>query len=315
MGTPDSAQVPVLTGLRKPRRRPLGRIERRNLRLGLLFISPWLIGFIAFLVFPILSSLYYSFTEYSGFGTAEWTGFANYTRMAGDDLFWKSLLNTFYYTALAVPIGVVVAISIASAMNQRVREVAVYRAALYLPSVLPIFALSFIFIWILNPRFGLVNRFMDLIGLQAIDWLGDPLWAKLSIVLLAQLGAGQYALVFLASMRSIPSTLYDAAMIDGAGSWQRFRRITIPLITPIILYDIIIGIGLGLQVFTPAYVMTDGGPDNSTLFYVLYLYRQAFRYGELGYASALSWILLLISIVLAMAVFKTSAKWVHYGVE
>jgi multiple sugar transport system permease protein len=296
-------------------RRKLGAIERRNLRLGLLFISPWIIGFLAFLVYPILSSLYYSFTDYSGFGQAEWVGLSNYSRMVSDDLFWKSLGNTFYYTALAVPIGVVVAIVLALAMNQPLREVALYRAALYLPSVLPIFALAFIFIWILNPRFGLVNHVLNILGFDSIDWLGDPTWAKLSIVLLAQLGAGQYALVFLTSMRTIPPSLYDAAMIDGAGGLRQFRNITLPLITPIILYDIIIGIGLGLQVFTPAYVMTAGGPDNATLFYVLYLYRNAFRYGDLGYASAMGWILLLVSLVLALAVFRTSQRWVHYEME
>jgi multiple sugar transport system permease protein len=296
-------------------RRKLGAIERRNLRLGLLFISPWIIGFLAFLVYPILSSLYYSFTDYSGFGQAEWVGLSNYSRMVSDDLFWKSLGNTFYYTALAVPIGVVVAIVLALAMNQPLREVALYRAALYLPSVLPIFALAFIFIWILNPRFGLVNHVLNILGFDSIDWLGDPTWAKLSIVLLAQLGAGQYALVFLTSMRTIPPSLYDAAMIDGAGGLRQFRNITLPLITPIILYDIIIGIGLGLQVFTPAYVMTAGGPDNATLFYVLYLYRNAFRYGDMGYASAMGWILLLVSVVLALAVFRTSQRWVHYEME
>jgi multiple sugar transport system permease protein len=280
-----------------------------------MFISPWIIGFLAFLVYPILSSLYYSFTDYSGFGQADWVGLSNYTRMVDDTLFWKSLGNTFYYTALAVPIGVVVAIVMALAMNQPLREVAIYRAALYLPSVLPIFALAFIFIWILNPRFGLVNHFLNVLGFESIDWLGDPTWAKLSIVMLAQLGAGQYALVFLTSIRAIPHSLYDAAKIDGAGGWHIFRNVTLPLITPIILYDIIIGIGLGLQVFTPAYVMTNGGPNNSTMFYVLYLYRNAFRYGDMGYASAMGWILLLISVALAFAVFRTSRRWVHYEME
>ncbi|HZA19742.1 MAG TPA: sugar ABC transporter permease [Actinomycetota bacterium] len=302
-------------GRDRTRRRKLGAIERRNLRLGLLFISPWIIGFLAFLVYPILSSLYYSFTDYSGFGEADWVGLSNFSRMMSDDLFWKSLGNTLYYTALAVPIGVVVAIILALAMNQPLREVAIYRAALYLPSVLPIFALAFIFIWILNPRFGLVNHVLNILGFESINWLGDPTWAKLSIVLLAQLGAGQYALVFLTSMRTIPTDLYDAAMIDGAGGWRRFRNITIPLITPIILYDIIVGISLGLQVFTPAYVMTAGGPDNATLFYVLYLYRQAFRYGDMGYASAMGWVLLLISLVLALIVFRTSRRWVHYEMD
>jgi multiple sugar transport system permease protein len=297
------------------RRRPSSRLERRNLLLGLLFISPWLVGFLAFLAYPIVSNVWYGLTDYTGFGSADYIGLDNYRRMKDDALFWKSLYNTLYYTLLAVPVGVVVAITLAVAMNQRVREVAVYRAAIFLPSILPIFALSFIFIWILNPRYGLVNHGLGLVGVESINWLGDPTWARLSIVMLAQLGAGQFALIFLAGMRAIPATLYEAAEIDGAGTLRRFRHITLPLLTPLILYDIIIGLGLGLQIFTQAYIITEGGPNNATLFYVLYLYRQAFRYGEFGYAAAMCWVLFLISLVLALIVFRTARRWVHYELQ
>jgi multiple sugar transport system permease protein len=292
----------------------MSRRERYNLMIGLLFISPWVIGFLAFLVYPIISSAYLSFTRFSGFGAATWIGWGNYTRMAQDALFWKSLYNTAYYTLLAVPIGVVVAIVLAVAMNQRLREIPVYRAALYLPSVLPIYALSFIFIWLLNPRYGLINLVLHWFGVPPIDWLGNPDWAKFSIVLLAQLGAGQYALIFLASIRGIPQTLYDSAEIDGASQWHKFRFITLPLITPVILYDVIIGLGLGLQVFAPSYIITGGGPVNSTLFYVYYLYNNAFRYSQVGYASALSWVLFILSVVLAYGVFRWSRRWVNYEV-
>jgi multiple sugar transport system permease protein len=304
----------VATRRRAKRGRP-GRLGRRNFLLGMLFISPWLVGFVSFLVYPIVANVWYSFTDYSGFGEAEFIGLDNYSRMRSDDLFWKSLYNTLYYTLLAVPIGVVVAITLALAMNQRVREIPIYRAAIFLPSVLPVFALSFIFIWILNPRYGLVNHALGAVGVESINWLGDPTWARLSIVLLAQLGAGQFALIFLAGMRAIPSTLYEAATIDGAGALRRFRHITLPLLTPLILYDIIIGLGLGLQIFTQAYIITEGGPNNATLFYVLYLYRQAFRYGDFGYAAALCWVLFLISLVLAIAVFRTARRWVHYELQ
>ena len=292
----------------------MSRRERYNLMIGLLFISPWIIGFLAFLVYPIVSSAYLSFTRFSGFGTATWIGWGNYTRMANDALFWKSLYNTAYYTLLAVPIGVIVAIVLAVAMNQKLREIPVYRAALYLPSVLPVYALSFIFIWLLNPRYGLINLVLSWFGVPPINWLGDPAWAKFSIVLLAQLGAGQYALIFLASIRGIPQTLYDSAEIDGATQWGRFRFITLPLITPVILYDVIVGLGLGLQVFAPAYITTGGGPVNSTLFYVYYLYNNAFRYSQIGYASALSWVLFALSIALAYGVFWSSRRWVNYEV-
>lgn len=292
----------------------MSRRERYNLLMGLLFISPWIFGFLAFLVYPIVSSAYFSFTRFSGFGAAQWIGWDNYTRMANDALFWKSLYNTAYYTLLAVPIGVIVAIILAVAMNQRLREIPIYRAALYLPSVLPIYALSFIFIWLMNPRYGLVNLVLGWLGAPPIDWLGNPDWAKFSIVLLAQLGAGQYALIFLASIRGIPQTLYDSAEIDGASQWHKFRFITLPLITPVILYDVIIGLGLGLQVFAPSYIITSGGPVNSTLFYVYYLYNNAFRYSQVGYASALSWVLFILSVVLAYGVFRWSRRWVNYEV-
>lgn len=293
----------------------MSKREWYNLLLGLLFVSPWIIGFLAFLVYPIASSFYLSLTEFSGFGTPQWVGFENYTRLTNDTTFWKALYNTAYYTLLAVPIGVIVATVLALAMNQNLPEIPIYRVALYLPSVLPVYALSFIFIWLLNPRYGLFNLLLGWLGLPPIDWLGDPAWAKLSIVLLAQLGAGQYALIFLAGIRAIPQTLYDAADIDGASHWHKFCHITLPLITPVILYDVIIGLGLGLQVFAPAYIMTAGGPADSTLFYVYYLYNNAFRYSQVGYASAMSWILFLISVVLAYLVFRWSRRWVHYEVS
>lgn len=287
--------------------------QRRALRVALLFISPWIFGFLAFQLYPILYALYLSFTQYSGFGPAEWVGLENYVRMfTQDPLFWQSLFNTVYYTVLAVPIGVVMALIMALAMNQKLREVSIYRAALYLPSVLPLFAISFIFLALLNPQFGLVNYILTLLHIPSIDWLGDPRWSKLAIVLMAQLGAGNAAIVLLAGLRAIPTTLYEAAVIDGASWWTRFWRITIPLLTPVILYDVILGLHAGLQVFTQAYILTNGGPSNSTLFYVFYLYNNAFAYSQMGYASALSWVLFIISFGIAIVVFRLSSRWVNY---
>lgn len=289
--------------------------ERRNLLLGLAFIAPFLVGFVAFVLYPLAYNAYLSFTRYTGFGEPVWVGLDNYRRMFFQDgLFWQSLYNTAYYTLLAVPIGVVVALVMALAMNTTVREVAIYRTALVLPSVLPVFAIAFIFVWLLNPRYGLFNLMLSWAGLPPVNWLGDPAWAKLAIVLLAQLGAGQVALIFLAGLRAVPSTLYDAASIDGATVLQRFWHITLPLLTPVILYDLIIGVGLGLQVFTQAYIMTGGGPANATMFYVLYLYRNAFAYSQLGYAAAMSGVLFVINLVLALLVFRWSRSWVRYEV-
>jgi len=290
----------------------LTRKERRNLGVGLLFISPWIFGFLVFLVYPILYTLRISFTEYTGFGDPKWIGLDNYRGLFQDELFWTSLYNTLYYTALAVPIGVVVAMGLALAMNQPLPEVPIYRAILYLPSVIPLFALSFIFAILMNPTQGIFNQILLRLGLPNINWFGDPQWTKLAFVFLAQFGAGQVALIFLAGLKGIPRTLYEAAMLDGAGIWSRFRNITLPMMTPVILYDLILGLSLGLQVFTQAYVITRGGPADASRFYVLYLYENAFQYGKMGYASAMAWILFVITFVLAMFIFRWSRRWVYY---
>jgi multiple sugar transport system permease protein len=206
-------------------------------------------------------------------------------------------------------------------MNQNVREVAIYRAAFYLPSIIPLFALTFIFIVLLNPGFGLVDFLLERVGLPAVNWLGDARWTKIAVVLLAQLGAGGPALIFLAALRAVPSELYESAILDGAGALRRFYKITLPLITPVILFDLIYGTILGIQIFTPAFILTGGtsgggaytsGPENSLLFYVYYLYKNAFQYSDMGYASAMGWVLFVISIVLALAIMRWSKAWVHY---
>jgi multiple sugar transport system permease protein len=296
------------------RRRKIPR-ELRNLFLGLLFISPWIVGFFLFLVYPVLANFYLGLTQYSGFGEPQWIGLQNYAELARDPLFWSSLYNTFYYVILAVPLGVFVAIALAVAMNQKVREANIYRTLLYLPSIAPVFALSMMLIWLLNPRYGLFNYFFALFHLPTINWLGDTRWSKLAIVLVAQFGAGQIGLIFLAALRTIPSTLYDAASLDGAGPWRRFLYITLPLLTPTILYDIIIGIGFGLQIFAPAYIMTDGGPLNSTMFTALYIYKNAFEYSRVGFAAAVSGILFVINAALAVLTFWSSKYWVNYSIE
>lgn len=315
------AATTATTARRRPARFNLGKIERRNLRWGLLFISPWLIGFIVFGIFPILYTFYLSLTRYSGLRDPVLIGTANYTRLIADPLFWKSAYNTLYYTLLAVPIGVVVAMLLAIAMNTKVREVTLYRAIFYLPSILPVFAISFIFVVLLNPGYGLVNWLLSSVGLPSPNWLGDPAYTKLALVMIAQLGAGQWALVFLAGLRGIPTDLYESASIDGAGPLRKFVSITLPLMTPVILYDIIIGLSFGLQVFTSAFILTGGGtrgaagPDNSLLTYVFYIYKNAFQFGQMGFAAALSVVLFVVSLLLAFAVFRWARGWVFYGGE
>lgn len=289
------------------------RSQRKNLLLALVFIGPWLIGLLAFTVYPIYYTIRLSFTRYGGFGEPQWIGWANYERMLSDNLFRTAIWNTLYYTALAVPIGVVVAMVLALAMNQQMPEIPIYRTILYLPSVLPLFALSLIFWALLDPNQGFVNEFLRMVGMSPPNWFGDPAWSKFAIVIMAQFGAGQIALVFLAGLKGIPQSLYEAGMLDGAGSISRFFNITLPLMTPVILYDLILGISLGLQVFTQAFIITQGGPANSTRFYVLYLYQNAFQFGgNMGYASAMGVILFIFTFAIAALVFVTSNRWVHY---
>jgi multiple sugar transport system permease protein len=298
----------------------LSRIYKRNLRNGLLFISPWIIGFLVLQIYPIGYSFYLSTTEYSGFGKPFFTGLANFRELLTDPVLPLSIYNTLYYTALAVPVGIVVAIALALAMNQKVREVAVYRAILYLPSILPAFALVFVWLLFTNPQYGLMNQIFRALHLPFVDWIGDPRFTKPSLVILAQYGAGGPALIFLASLRSIPRDLYESAEIDGAGVLRRFFHITLPMITPIILYQLILGLSAGLQVFTQAFIISGGarggtvGSQNSLYFYVLYIYQNAFKYSKMGYAACLSVLFFAVSVVIAMAVFRWGRSWVNYDV-
>jgi multiple sugar transport system permease protein len=313
--------VAVPTAQRTPIREPflerfrMTRKERRNFALGIFFISPWLIGFVVFLLYPIYYTIKISFTRYTGFGQPEWTGLENYRHMIHDDQFWSAVYNTLYYTALAVPVGVVVAMVLALAMNQPMPEVPIFRAIIYIPSVIPLFTLTFIYQVLMNPTQGIFNRILMWFGLPNVNWFGNPAYAKLALVILAQYGAGQAAIVFLAALKGIPGSLHEAASLDGASTMRRFFNITLPLMTPVILYDIILGLSLGLQIFTQVYILggdPPGSPAGSTMMYVLYLYLNAFRYGALGYAAAMAWVLFLVTLVLALIVFWTSKWWVNY---
>lgn len=293
----------------------LTKKERHNLWVGLLFISPWIVGFIVFLVYPIVYTIRISFTRYSGLGTPEWIGLENYRTMIHDDTFWTAVYNTAYYTLLAVPVGVVVAMVLALAMNQELPEIPVFRAIILIPAVIPLFTLTFIYQVLMSPTKGIFNRFLIWLGGPNINWFGDPAYAKIALVLLAQYGAGQVAIIFLASLKGVPSSLYEAASLDGASTWNRFWNITIPLMTPVILYDVILGLSLGVQIFTQVYIISGnppGGPANSTLMYVVYLFNNGFRYGSMGYAAAMAWVLFVFTLLMAFLIFRSSRWWVNY---
>jgi len=289
------------------------RNERKQLVLGLLFISPWIIGFLGLTLYPLLRTFYLSFTRYGGFLPPQWIDWANYERMFTDSNFSNALYNTFFFTFLAVPIGVVMALVLALAMDQRLPEIPLYRTLLYLPSILPLFATAFIFMTLLDPNQGIVNDLLRMVGLNPPNWFGDAKWAKPAMVGMAQFGAGQMALIYLAGLKGIPTSLYEAAELDGAGVINRLFKITLPLMTPVILYSLINGISSGLQVFTQSYIITRGGPQKSTEFLVYYLYNNTFNYSnQMGYAAAMGVVLFLITLLLAGIIFFTSHRWVNY---
>jgi multiple sugar transport system permease protein len=314
--TRDTPASSTSTRSRRGTRHRMTAGDRRRLRTGLLFISPWIVGVLAFVIYPLVYSFAISLTRYSGMQTPVFVGVQNYVSAFTDPLVRTSTGNTLFYAGLAVPVGLVVAVVLALCMNRNVREVAVYRAALYIPSLVPAFALAFIFAVFVNPQFGLVSRVLAAFGHQNVDLLQNPTTAKIVIVTMAQLGAGNAALIFLAGLRNIPATLYEAARVDGASPLRQFTSITLPLLSPAILFNLITGISGALQVFTEAYVLTNGkgDPDNGTLFYMLYLYKNAFSYASLGYACALAVLLFLAGMILSLVVFVVSRRFVNYDV-
>jgi multiple sugar transport system permease protein len=281
---------------------------------GYAFTSPWLFGFVVFTAAPFVASIYLSFTRYDIVSAPVWVGPANYHRLLAEDpLFWKSLGITFKYALVALPLGIVAGVGLALLLNLEIAGISVYRTVFYLPSIVPVVATSVVFVWILNPQIGLVNGFLDRFGVTGPAWLQDTRWAFRSLVFMSLWGVGGSMIIYLAGLKDIPASLYEAAIIDGAGAWQRTRHVTLPMITPVIFFNLIMGVIGSFQYFTQAYIMTQGGPEDSTHFYALYLFNRAWRYLDMGYASAMAWILFLIVMVFTVLIFRTHHRWVHYG--
>jgi multiple sugar transport system permease protein len=287
----------------------------RDLRNGLLFTSPYLVGLIFFTVYPIGASFYYSFCEYTGIKNPQWIGLENYTTLFNDPLFRVSLYNTVYYTMFAVPLGMITALALAVLLNNQVKGLSIFRTIFYLPSIVPVVASSVLWLWLLNPQYGLINSILDFFHIRGPGWLSDPVWAKPSLILMSLWSVGGTMIIYLAALQDVPQDLLEAAELDGASSWQKIRNITLPMISPAILFTLVTGLIGSFQYFTQAYVMTAGGPVNATHFYSLYLFRNAFSYFKMGYASAQAWILFVIVLVCTVIVFKTSARWIYYGGE
>lgn len=289
--------------------------KKRDNLIGFLFASPWFIGFTVFTAYPVLASLFFSFTEYHITLPPKWVGIENYVKLFKDPLFTKSSYNTLIYVAGLVPIGLVVGLVIALLLVKPFKGRNLFRGTIYIPSLVPLYAMAVISLCFFSSYFGLVNGLLSHLGVNGPLWLSDEKWVKFTIVLIAQWGAGTTALIYMASMNDIPKEFYESAMIDGAGKWQMFWKITLPLISPATLYYLIIATIGAFQIFDLPQIMTSGGPNNASLSYVMYLYRHAFRYMNMGLASAMAWFLFLISLILVMLIFKTSARWAFYGTE
>ena len=281
----------------------------------LAFISPWIIGFLAFFVYPLLLSLYFSFTEYNLLQPPKWVGLQNYSNLTEDTHYQNAVGNTVYFVAFSVPLGVLTAFIIAFLLNQQLRLRVLLRMIFYIPIVVPISATAILWMWIFNSNWGLLNNLLALIGIQGPSWLGSPSWSKPSLIIMQLWLVGGSVLIFLAALQDVPRALYDAAMVDGANAIRRVWHVTIPMVTPAILFSLLTGMIAAFQTFANAWIMTDGGPIRSTEFYVLYLYDNGFRFFRMGYASAMAWILFGVVVVVTMILFRTSARWVYYGGE
>lgn len=311
LNSPGSARRPLLgvfVGGRTPQ-------ESRRALYGYLFIAPWLIGLIVFVAGPILASLYLGFTTYDMLSPPRWVGLANYQKaLFQDPLFWPSIVRTFYFAIVYVPLGLIGSLLLAMLLNQGLRATNFYRTAFFLPSLTPSVALSVLWLWLLHPKLGPVNQVLGLVGLGNFPWLTDSTTVIPSIILisLATTTGGAAMLIFLAGLQGVPRELEEAATVDGAGRWTKFRHVTLPMITPTLFFNLILGIIGALQVFTVAFVATSGGPDYGSWFIALHIYQQAFPYLRLGYGAALAWLFLIIVLLITLINFAFSRSWVFY---
>jgi multiple sugar transport system permease protein len=281
---------------------------------GYLFISPWLLGFAVFTAGALLGSFSISLTEWNMVGTPKFVGLGNYAKMAADPLFWQSLKVTAVYL-LNVPLNLVLGLLLALLLNQKVKGLSVFRSIFYLPSVTAGVAVALLWLWIFNPRFGTINVLLRYVGIEGPLWLGDEGWAMPALIVMSVWGVGGGMLIYLGALQGIPTALYEAATIDGAGAWRRLIHVTVPMVTPVLLLNMVMGIIASFQAFTQAFIMTGGGPNYATFFYVYYLYQNAFQWFAMGYAAALSWVLFLIILACTFVIMRTSRRWVFYEAE
>jgi oligogalacturonide transport system permease protein len=286
----------------------------RNYRWGLLFIAPWLAGFLLLQGYPLIMSLYYSFTDFSILSDGKWVGLENYTRLFFEDkYFWKSLFLTFKYALMAVPMKLIMALFVAMLLNMKLKGINFFRTVYYLPSIMG-GSVAISILWkFLFMKEGVINKTLSLVGISAVDWLGDPDIALVTISLLVVWQFGSSMVLFLAGLKNVPTELYEAASVDGASKVRQFFGITLPMITPIIFFNLIMQIVHALQEFTSAFIITNGGPNHGTYLIGVKIYEDAFKTLKMGYASAASWVLFVIILMITMFVFKSSDAWVFYN--
>jgi multiple sugar transport system permease protein len=298
----------------------LSKRMRENLK-GYLFILPWLIALLVFNAYPILASLYFALTDYNVLNPPVWAGLRNFeTMFTNDPLFWKAVWNTVYYSVLSVPLQLIFALILALLLNGRSRGIGIFRTIYYLPGLMPAVATALLWYVLLDPRLGLINAGLTALGLPRLGWMRSADWSKPALILIAiWSGSGVPMLIFLAGLRDIPKTLLEAATIDGATAWKRFWYVVLPLLSPTLFFNLLIGIISSFQVFTVAFIASEAsgsgnniGPLNSMLMYMIHLYRNAFRYYQMGYASALALLMLIVLLLLALVLARSSSLWVYY---
>ncbi|MCX6046779.1 MAG: sugar ABC transporter permease [Chloroflexi bacterium] len=290
-------------------------VAQREALEGYLFILPWLLGLLIFILVPIIASFYFSLTSFEVVKPPIFVGLENYVRLIHDQLFWQALKVTCIYVVTSTPLGLILSFAIALLMNQKVRFVSLWRTIFYMPTLVPVIASTMLWLWIFNPQFGLLNTLLRYVGIEGPLWLGHSQWALPSLIIMSLWTVGGPMLIYLAGLQGIPTDLYEAAEVDGAGAWAKFWAVTLPMMTPVIFFNLIMNMIFAFQVFTQAFIMTQGGPRYATLFYVLYLYQNAFKFFRMGYAAALAWVLFLAILLMTALVFRSSAIWVFYEGE
>ncbi len=300
-------------GLGARRVRWSGGLAAQEGRYFWLFIAPWIIGFIAFQGGPILASLLLSFTEWNLLRDPQWVGIDNYARLfTMDEVFITSLINTAYYTVGHVFPTVLFALGAALLLNRGIRALPLFRTLYYLPAIVPIVSTAVLWKWVFHTEFGLLNSILTSVGLPRIPWLGSTEWAMPALIIMSWWGFGVSMVILLAGLQGVPEHLLEAARIDGANAWHEFRHVVVPMISPVIFFVMIVQVIGSFQVFTPSFIMTEGGPGNATLTIVLYLYRNGFTYFKMGYASAIAWVLFVIVLVATLAQLRIARSWVYY---